>query len=1071
MRTIVQLLVAAQGTPFWQLRITAAELAQLRQALVVAPPGLQRDKMFVLVAAEMLRRHYGGGPYSWALLRQHLGLGWAHDDNALRHATDRGLNALDRPLIVVAPRQFRLSTLVREGGLPTARLLAADGWEWRWCRRLLDGLVEHGADGPQHQELAEDLALRLAPAGQTRRCRAWAPLVADLVLGVRQLIAQVPRADGQSLTDWLAITVPADWPNWDQSLPIDLDDGHAAQLVVALAHEAERHVATRPPVVRVSMAQTTQGDWLVHRTLTVPRTLSLAALQDTFPGLPNMFPRRLSLQWSCGGERGEAAQLVRKDQGSFRTYGQDVVLPPHRGTLGVTLFGANRGGVAAQGLAHTSPLPDDQPWVFHQHGAKYQLAAVGGCEHPATELWVVLPSGCTVPPGAWGHAGSWNDGGATRDVMRVHGQTTITIHGRQFTITPNGQAPDGLGFLVPRGVPHRWSPTANVVFDGWPAFQYQSEHGVIQHVPPAQIAWNTGGGWQAALPPPAGHVDVRWVQPNGTVRGETSLTWLPANRGLILANVGPNQGTLAPVGNVTLSIPAPHVGFTFQAEHGSLILTAGQQPPPRVSVKVHVNQGNPVRLHVPMPIHRAVFYDRSGGLLNGVVALRHLSGTVLQVLHPGQGQPYLRLSLYPPNEQHPSNEQEVVVPGDGAVYELDLGTVRDQIGRLLALTNSVDAEVRLTPWVLGGNGPPIGGQVTVKRYDRALVRQNGDVALNPQLPQPNAGVDPTAHLRVQGHRLDTPSESVDLARLHPGQRWILPQDLPDGCWLITARTLGGEIARPTVVVQGMPAAAAPDTLFAAAQQATQGGRLAAYEARMGNLLPQPDDAELAFARHHLTLLQYTSAGGLDLVRALASCPTLAARFAVEFAAGDPTFFRTYWNAMLELPFLWSTVPVAAWRGAVAALRASLGQLPANLQDRIVNTALDRISEPVPALRAIFEDPPPNVQALPLLLQGELVQARGELLGRHVNQQWPGQPLAAGMPLDPRLTAPQMNLPYQTAVLLLPFQVATAILAGTLLDADRIHEIRTLRDFDPIWYLEALWNALAQAQLAANPGGP
>src|SRR5271166_7144429 len=111
------------GRPLWQWRCTETERQRMQRVLrpylpPPDPPDRHQAAVFCLFAAETLRRTWRGGPRSWTLVTDALGLSLSQDD--CRALTAAGLRYWQRELRQGDSVTQYLHSLVLEGGIPDA---------------------------------------------------------------------------------------------------------------------------------------------------------------------------------------------------------------------------------------------------------------------------------------------------------------------------------------------------------------------------------------------------------------------------------------------------------------------------------------------------------------------------------------------------------------------------------------------------------------------------------------------------------------------------------------------------------------------------------------------------------------------------------------------------------------------------------------------------------------------------------------------------------------------------------------------------------------------------------------
>ena len=198
---------------------------------------------FVLWAAEIFRRKYDGGQYSWEFLLNHLNL--KTDYQALHEITRRGLQWFGRQLTVDDGVNYYLKTLAAEGGLPEALLADPSGLYRRSVRGLMADIEKVGIAAPRDL-LGQLAAQRISFLPLGFRTSEFRDLFLEFCLTLLERRAEIPPSvPSEARQAWL----DANRPGWKDELPIRLDSLAARSLLLdAVTSDAganQQELATR----------------------------------------------------------------------------------------------------------------------------------------------------------------------------------------------------------------------------------------------------------------------------------------------------------------------------------------------------------------------------------------------------------------------------------------------------------------------------------------------------------------------------------------------------------------------------------------------------------------------------------------------------------------------------------------------------------------------------------------------------------------------------------------------------------------------------------------------------------
>lgn len=1043
MRTIDDLL-SSTNSPLWSLRCTQAEYTTLCKEVRAAArlnkaPDTRYARLWVLAAAETIRRNYRGGPWSWDIVREALGADLPPDK------IEVGLRAWGR---VVRQGQdgshLRLSSLVCEGGLAN-HLLAHEASVIRgWSAGVLRDLRELGLQGDESVGDLTALAARRA-RGFTQsylRDPGVHELIARLLGALWSLRVRLGEFPKEGLIPWLY----GRDQDWRSRLPLDLEDKVAQKLLIDLLGEVE---TVARPVARPLVRTWLQND-RIEREISLPRTLGRDQLAEIF-GVKDTLPRRMQLTLVHDGHRQPLAQLEQVND-DWRCTATPRWVPGVE-EIRVELEGGFGRGLPAVGLAGAAPLPD-LPWVFARERERWRLVGVGSVRHPAQCLRVALPAGCAFADA--------NPIGTVEDrvLIEIQGEGRILRSTEVFRVRTGETQDEDAGELVLKGERFRWAREGEEVFLGAPEVYLMTEEGSCRRIPQEQLRVREVDQWRSWPPTNGGRARVRWVK-GGEVRAERSFVYLPAGLNIQAREVNADGGliTLNPRGISPAAVDAK--GFTARPDQGGLRLQthAGGQPPARVNLRLLLPAGQDVQVLYPYPCERDAFFDRQYKPVDGTVGLEELAGLRAEA-RGAKGHPAISLQL---DGGGPQLTRRFSGAEDG-LYLMDLWDLRADIAELFSATDDHDAVVALEIiWL--GVPPRQKRRLRVRRYSRRIEpnKEEHFVRVTPDLPE-------EAQIEVTARRFVAPAEEIMLTRLRPGWRWLFEPERA-GSWLITARDGFVPIARPVAwFVPGDDGA--QGALAMSMRIADEAGRKTAMLAALEEIAAgRGSEEDMLLLEQSVALLDHADASALDVVRALAAVPKLAALLAVR--ALDSDELRRLWEGLECLPFLWELVPLSAWRSALDALHTELSEALPNRPDRVwssIGLAADRVNARLPAFDVVYQpwrvskgqaktraDMVEIAREQPAFMQESLKECSSTLCSRNRELQWPTLPQPTPTRLECffkglRLPDPDRQLraaywPVQLA----PAAAAACSLRDYSCSSEQVRMLRQLRAFDREWF--------------------
>lgn len=1063
---IVRDILAARGLeepdrrPLYALKVTDAEYRELRIALrddIDARDQITSSaaRAFVLFASEHLSRGDGSDWWSWDGVRAALTLRLPDED--LRNATRAGLRYWRRDVQPSSRGYEYLATLVCEGGLPLA-LLREEGAR---LRIYFSELLRQHETYPSLE--LRPLAARQAGVLPTRMRNE---IVYELATKLIEHVAQI-RRDGRASAD----------------PPLRLDDRASVELLNGLRTAPRVSVREEAGItVRTSLQRIPA--LLLRRRVALPPLVTeawvCAAIERTTP-----LPSRIyfSVQSADGGR--QTIGVGTRGEGGFTTREfpardilREAVVAEQIRCL-VTDGEAELGAFVPRG----GEALNAEPWVFDDESPSGQLRATGTWRTRADSMVVLLPaSGLATIEGASTRLGTLRD----RSALLLRGTLDWHEGAERVRITTAAEADDDTREFRLRGQ----SPPPLVreadMWTGAPSIVEVTKDGVVRAIPRDETVWRQpGGAWSNDSAGRLGLMDVG-VRRSAVLQFRTRIRVLPRDLKLSFRDLSARGGILevrtASAQDVNASPSLAYTRTQTRTSNGidiELRRVEGTPPPASVEICLRARTGDEVAFTVPFPAERVAFVDARGEPLppSTPISLDSLAHVRAVVLSPKAAT--WSLDIWRDGVGRQLCVLREVSPG---VWEAPLEPMRAEMSAALAERANLDDQLEL--WIIReGDVRPL-ARCLLRRYDTRLepVAVHGQRCV--QLDAESRGrLDPAIveSLRAESVPLHRPGDSgVELPRLEPGVWSLETPDAVPGPQLILAFQGDYLRARPlrvqsTSIVPMDVAANAIDRAVAVASPAERS--LALVEA-LEQLSCDTAAPGWETVRGQLGALARLHPTTFDLVRCVTRVPRAAVLSLLDAGTGG----ATVWNAFEELPFLWVTVPLAAWldtiEGWLAALDAKLRphgldvrQIAANGTPTIFGgtplapflscvheAAFYRRSANVPEpARHVISAPPVRT-----VYRAIAKQERDALLARHANSRWPMFRPWTDLRLGPELEEfeaftigqPEWRVPALNAPLLLAQRVVDD-------GPTDLFALRQLRDFDPAWFDLAFMSALSE----------
>ena len=970
------------GRALYAYRCTGEEFESLAEVLSGNPPqdGAASDlpiRAFVLYAAEWWQREYDGSQWAWEPLLESIGWGGVHYPDLYEPVRSAwGWWKVD---LVRLPASIRyLGTFACQGGLPLALVRYGHNSVTRYLRAVLKHTAAYRRFVEDPIDLARDQQQFLRPP--TLRRDYVFRLVADLIEAVLDLQDDARDEDPINTLDQVR-------PDWRRTMPLDLEDERARDLLTSLLREAGRDRTSPADDFRVERFLRRTGiGWRLGARVRLPASISTDALKRRLGVPTDELPR---LQVCTGGKstrvvglyaaRSEDFLLVRDARGATEFWDMEAAEE-------VRLRFRAGDPIGGQVLPYRGGALGELPWVF-RNDDDYAFVGEGSVANRSPELFVLVPDGCapargepiTEPlvPGSE-EATQRADLQVRvlgRALWRVSERTAIETESGRCVVSPSsGQATEeeyrlsGQRF---QGLESAWP-----LFRGPPTLRLARAEQPARTVRENEVEWRqTGGEWQ---PRPAefGLWEVRHVRA-GELRHLGRAGILPKQFEYSI-EPGPdmNQGHLVLTGgeHVRVASHGPEAIITARTEGDAVRVEVAAKdavaPPARVKLRLHWSGAAELAVEAPFPGQGGRILWEGQPLSRGL-AVDELYGVRAIALSPDRAQEF-----WLEGELRAEDLGDLVrvayfrrpLLKSGVIHELPLINVRARIDLLLSASSSSDARVDLR---IADRFQGCHDTARVSRFAATLECEldRSRVSVSPTMADDSGPTFEAVPLARPG---DDPVQLDPIGPVNAPNGAVLPHDLNLGePWLVVMRHDERVRVGPVRIDEpigpgacsGLGRSRSP-RLAEALSIAEREPRTERIAAVMDDMLTdgdsEPGEEEWSFLTDSLLRAEGLPASALDLCRVLVTKPRLLVRslFRLESAPR-----QLLWQLERELPFSWLLVPREVWwneaKQAFDRLRGELAGMTGGDHDRMarehVEKILDEGDDRLPALDTVCTD--------------------------------------------------------------------------------------------------------------------
>ncbi len=928
------------GKPLWQWRATEPERQRMRHLLhrympPHDPPDPHQAGLFCLFAAETLRRTWTGGPRSWVLVTDALGV--ALSQETCRALTAIGLEYWQRSLRKGDSSTRYLQSLVLEGGIPDALLTGEVEAFGRFLRGALADIEDYHAD--DRTSALRQTAMHRGKLPGTWQDDEILELATDLLLGIAQVRHRTRHLQPETLLAWLEAN-----PDWEAGLPLDIASDRVRKLLVSLIAQPRKQTARTLSRLCYRVLARRGNEWTCAVVLETGGKFPASALAHSMFSDDSVTRVRMFLD--TGSDAGVAIGILERDTDGMVRFAplQKRPLPvPWDESVRVRLQcdGLERGTLILPG---GDPLPD-APWVMEADApdmdgldetSRLRIVGTGSRRSRLPELYLAVDPGSgqlTDSKPSWIGAVI-----GTRRLVACLRRPCLwheTAGGLSLQFSP-GDTADEEHPLALHPLRPTWTVLAPFVSLGAPGVG--AGNGALSWRRTRQESWRRLDQW------PLGRLQLA-VRRDGVVWDTGDIVVLPGNARIAarragerrtvidVLHLGPDVAIEGPAevernvvdGGVRITVEWPHL-----SEATIIVRTRSEMDTQPLRHRVRVPTGSGAILHDGVLLDRGTqirFADLgdcravSGGD-DGVRA------ELIVRVQGGVGRP-------------------TVIDRIGFYDDLPLHRVRRRLLRQFATVGVQDANTRM---YVERNGTG-GRHIEVRPYSAVL---KSDATRGVCTVRNSDGLLVPKDVELLAVSVTRPgTEPLTLPR-YADATWTLPgPDTPD-TWLVVGSGPARGWFRPMLWVSG-PAAPGETELSRLALIDHPEARLSAFTQEMQSIADRNGVAASADLRYLLDAIRLSRrhlipALSLDALRAVARHPVIPVRLLWE---ADDATLQDVVELEDELPFLWCLSDINALRRIVGNFLTTLRVLGLSDSDarEAVNAKLAQLADRCPQVAA------------------------------------------------------------------------------------------------------------------------
>ena len=1086
------------GRQLFKYDLSADEIATLKNTLAEAfrahLPETPRllGAAFCLWAAHWFQREFSRGHWSWSGAMASVGA--PNDPVSRERLVTEGLSYLRRPIRRINGSREFLATIVLEGGFPS-RLIEEDAG---WLSRYVEAVTLAASQGENTPDSALDHAtFYQGMIPQTFRASSLCHLAADLAYNVAILRRRLSENGiSEGAIEWLDGVEPG----WRDTLPMATRDEAARKLVEGLVR-ARAKATAMPVACRRLLERKADGSWSPALWLQIEGRIEedelpidvKAALSSTTRAriLPTGLLETKGFPALGAANRANSPDWKGWEVESFLGSKPKVVKDFPLDADARLMFSIGGGPaiefVPSGGSRITSDIlvfRDENPTEGADESTLV-LASTGSIKDRDQFLYVAVPSSASF---SRGEGGDFSEVATVGDktLCKVFGSVDVEVDGDRFQVRSNSDRAesariDAVGETLPA------ASSSYPIYRGCPKFLVHN--GVLKrHGDRKSLRMRSAGrreDWKPFLAEalPLGLVEVAAFE-GGAILDRLTFLHVPKSasvavsvpaRGICKIEVtGLSATSLQPLGSNVETTNVPD-GFAFRIQTVAARLE---------DIRLRARWGaTEAVLTIAALAEKLAFYYGNGAVIpnHATLSMSDLRGASAEAVERSS------VLITVLEQRHAIRSLSV-----DRTFErtLPFSQIRDEVDRLFAMTDELDAEVKIEAIHAGATSSII----RLRRFDLTLEPdEDGEVTLTTESMK-KLRSDGTKEVWVYGRPFGDmrgPDRKLDTYLDATGLHWIVPDG--EGPWFVYAKADGVTRSRPLHVNRKLWTETVPSALLAAVITANQNDR----EHRIVDVLQ-----EIGLARDVDSGEVLTSfIGAVDPVLPLQSFDVfrllpLAPRAAVQLAVKceEAVLYRIL-GIDEKLPFSWFATDPDWWAAALGSLqreyadRLSQAGLPnsAYYADEVVRKRIQEIAQTRPCMSAHMAISlrslglKPNEAALQRVKDAYAAIGAGPAIGwvlyenlrekastvrtRNDGRHWP-TPLdfrarTAGLP-----TTKFESVDWTHPVIDAPCAAAAIAQGGLSWSLEVERAIRMCRAFDPNYFDEALLIALTIGWIGA-----
>lgn len=1001
------------GQPLYTYRVTKDEFLELESllkeklqlylktfSLADIPQNVEYfSAMFVLYAAEWWRRSYDGTGFSWDPILKSLGApsdGWSQTQRG--DCVTRGMQ--EWKLTLAESRGLRfLGSIAFNGGLPMQLLARAQGNIGRVLSRVLQLAAAGTTDANEILEWVRSLALHLPNA--YRRTEVFV-LLTEVIVTVLDLKKRAKLTNSESALSQLDQTLP----NWRDSFPLPIEDEQAQGLIEQLIRDAARTVVRTIQHIFVERRleqvvtdhQETFSHWSLRSDFVLPEYIEASTLGNIFEVSEVNLTRAPTLRLFCGIKSVDFNLRKLAGQDRYRISrqaleGRDTSAAGEHSMMLLTTTGESKHREIIRGDA----LEGDLPWLFEEisdSSTGYRLAKQGSGTVASIQALVCLPSHWQIS--VRGESSLELRGAIAafeRLIYSVRGSVTIDDReGSSYRVT-TGQAAAATEQIDLRGT-RVWDTflQPDRAFKGIPKLFRIAENGLAQ-VAQGSVGWRLQDGLTTTTPNQIlGPVSAIWPAQGGP-QWRSRVVLLPTEAIIrILPGVEIRKGSVrfSKWGLVAAQSETDGVIVTTNIDGDGLLAhfeyQGADNPPELVVLKVAWRGNTTVaKINVPFPAQGIRALDINGNQLSNASLVSIDEASLIRMigfLGEGVQQAELKLGLHRSTNAPATNITRQIIKANAGEsrVEIRLLDYTSEIKRLLANVDHLEAYVSIQ---LNLNADE-SLSLRVARYSLEFEKYSASSEVGISQAQLQQVTLPELEkMTVNAVRINAPGEEPLRLQASTSEgaltgSWRFPADeLPPGSWLIypgkdsklSFRPMIWPIVAATIDASTTLSSNLPEQdseketstersiiLTAALDMADAQARAQALSNNIERIANDFVDDDWGLVEQLAGTLGHLPLSTLDFWRQITQSPAGMAALALRIGSLPANFVDRF---PTELPFVWETIPLSAWVGAIKALRIQcegwrVGDAGQRILHDHLNGRFESLSIACPSLRILLK---------------------------------------------------------------------------------------------------------------------